>query len=53
MDYLIVAHLFGLLCHQELHDGASGLRHVGARTEDGGYACFIEEVIVLRGDISP
>lgn len=29
MDYLIVAHLFGLLCHQELHDGASGLRHEG------------------------
>ena len=39
-----------LLCHQEVHDGASGLRHVGARTEDSCYACLIEEVVVLRRD---
>ena len=39
-----------LLCHQEFHDGASGLCYVGARTEDSGYACLIEEVVVLRGD---
>ena len=39
-----------LLCHEEFHDGASRLRYIGARTEDGGYACLIEEVVVLRAD---
>ena len=39
-----------LLCHQEVHDGACRLRYIRARTEYGGYACLVEEVVVLRGD---
>ena len=39
-----------LLGHEEFHNGACRLRYIRARTEDGGYACFIEEVVVLRGN---
>ena len=39
-----------LLCHEELHDGACRLRYIRAWTKDGGYACLVEEVVVLCGD---
>ena len=39
-----------LFLHQELHYHFGGVCNRGARTEDGGDAGFVEEVVVLRGD---
>ena len=39
-----------LLLHQQLHDNFCRIRHRRTRTEDGGNAGFVEEVVVLRGD---
>ena len=39
-----------LLAHKDIHDFAGRLGDAGTRTEDGGYTCLVEEVVVLSGN---